>query len=469
MATATSTTTITTREIAKRADIDAFRARLTGVAITPGHDDYDEARRVADITRDARPGLIVRVVTAADVAESVRFAQDAGMRIAVRSGGHSVAGFSAASDTLTIDVTRMKGITIDPERRTARVQSGVTSGDLAGPAAAHGLALTTGDASSVGLGGLVTGGGIGWMVRKYGLTIDNLLSAEVVTADGQIVRASADEHAELFWAIRGGGGNFGVITEFEFRLAPVAQVLGGAIFLPATRDVIRGYLEWAAAAPEDMTTIAQLMRVPPAPFVPAERVGEMTLLVMPCWTGDIEEGQRELAKLRALAEPIAEMVAPFPYPVMYQFTEEATKPHGADIRSMFTNAISDSHIDAMIDAIGRGTATVNMVQIRGLGGAMARVEAGATAFAHRDKQYMVSVLALWADAAEDAAPHRAWTRGLWEQIRGAAEGVYVNFLAEEPERLLEAYPQATYDRLARVKRAWDRDNVFALNHNIRPR
>jgi FAD/FMN-containing dehydrogenase len=218
-----------------------------------------------------------------------------------------------------------------------------------------------------------------------------------------------------------------------------------------------------------MTTIAQLMRVPPAPFVPAARVGELTLLVMPCWTGDIEDGQREVAKLRAAGEPIAEMVAPFPYPVMYEFTKEATNPHGVDIRSMFANTISDAEIDAMIDAVGRGTATVNMVQIRGLGGAMARVDAGATAFAHRDKQYMVSVLALWADAAEDPAPHRTWTRALWEQIRGAAEGVYVNFLAEEPERLLEAYPRATYDRLAEVKRAYDPDNVFTFNHNIRPR
>ena len=232
----------------------------------------------------------------------------------MRSGGHSLAYLSVIDDAIVVDLSQMERVSIDPEARIARVQPGATSGDLAGPANAHGLALSTGDTHSVGMGGLTTGGGIGFMVRKYGLAIDNLLSAQVVTAAGEIVTASADEHPDLFWAIRGGGGNVGIVTEFVFRLAPVGQILGGELMLPASREVLRGYLDYAASAPDDLTTIANLMYAPPAPHVPQERVGELVLSILVCWTGDVADGERALAPLRALATPVADAVAPMPYP-----------------------------------------------------------------------------------------------------------------------------------------------------------
>jgi FAD/FMN-containing dehydrogenase len=338
------------------------------------------------------------------------------------------------------------------------------------PAHAYGLALSTGDTATVGLGGLVTGGGIGLMARKHGLAIDNLLSARVVTAAGEAVTASEAENADLFWAIRGGGGNFGIVTEFEFRLAPVGQVLGGALVLPASRQVLRGYLDYAADAPDGLTTIASLMYAPPAPFVPEQRVGELSLNILVCWTGDIAEGERAIAPLRALAEPIADVVAPIPYPVMYQFTAEQESPFGVAIRSMFAEDHSDASIDAMLEAMSGAPNPFSMVQFRGMGGAVARVAPGDTAFAHRNQRYFTTVLALWKDAAEDQGQFGEWTRALWDKIRGEASGVYANFLADEgEERVRQAYPGETYERLAAIKQAYDPDNVFRFNQNIKPR
>lgn len=271
--------------------LDALRATLHGRLIAPGYPEYDEARRVVNFAIDRRPLAIVRAANARDVAEAVSFARDRALPLAVRSGGHSLADLSVIDDALIIDLSEMARIDIDPEARIARVQPGATSGDLAGLANAHGLALTTGDTHSVGFGGLTTGGGIGYMVRKDGLTIDNLLSAEVVTAAGEIVTASAEERADLFWAIRGGGGNAGIVTEFVFRLAPVGQILGGELLLPVSREILRGYLDYAVSAPDDLTTIATLLHAPPAPHVPAERVGELVLSILVCWTGEIADGK----------------------------------------------------------------------------------------------------------------------------------------------------------------------------------
>ena len=252
----------------------------------------------------------------------------------------------------------MKNVSINPEARTARVQPGVTSGDFAGPAHAYGLALSTGDTSSVGFGGLTTGGGIGWMVRKYGLAIDNLLSAQVVTAAGEQVTASPTENPDLFWAIRGGG--FGIITEFEFRLAPVGQVYGGALVFPATREITRAYLDYIKNAPDDLTTITFIMHAPPAPFIPENRVGEVVLFIMPVWTGSIEDGEKAIAPLRTLAEPIADTVAPMPYPVIYDYTADAAA-HAAEVRSMFSDEISDETIEAILKAYENSSSPYNLV------------------------------------------------------------------------------------------------------------
>ena len=450
--------------------LDELRLRLRGRVITAASADYDEARLVLYFNVDRRPRAIVRVADAGDVATVVNYAREHALPLAVRSGGHSLAYLSVIDDAIVVDLSEMARVSIDPEARIARVQPGATSGDLAGPANGHGLALSTGDTQSVGFGGLVTGGGIGFMVRKYGLAIDNLLAAQVVTAAGEIVTASADEHPDLFWAIRGGGGNIGIVTEFTFRLAPVGQILGGELLLPATRETLRGYLDYAAAAPDDLTTIANLLHAPPAPHVPEERVGELVLSILVCWTGDLAAGERALAPLRALATPVADAVAPMPYPEIYRFTAHQAQPHAASIRMMFADELSDAALDAALAAMARASSPFSLIQFRGLGGAMARVADDVTAFAHRHRRYFVAIIGLWLDPAEDAAVHEAWTAALWRVIRGEGRGVYVNFLeVEGPERVREAYPPATFARLAAIKRRYDPRNLFRFNQNVPPR
>jgi FAD/FMN-containing dehydrogenase len=449
--------------------LKALRARLAGQLITAASAEFETARKVVNISVDRRPLAIVRAASAQDVAEAVRFAHSQSLPLAVRSGGHSVAHYSMIDDAVVVDFSAMKRVSIDPAARIARVQAGATSGDLAGPAAAHGLALSTGDTHSVGMGGLTTGGGIGFMVRRHGLAIDNLLAAEVVTAAGEIVTASADEHPDLFWGIRGGGGNFGIVTEFTYRLASVGQILGGDLMLPASRDVIRGYLDYVATAPDDLTTIAQIMHAPPAPYVPQERVGELVLSILVCWTGSQAEGERALAPLRALAAPIADAIGPMPYPDIYKVTAHQAAPHGVSIRSMFADGLSDTAIDAILLAMEHATSPFSLVQLRGLGGAFARVPSDATAFAHRGRRYLVAVIGLWLDAAEDAAPHCAWTDWLWQIIRWEGSGVYVNFLEREGAgRIRDAYPPATFARLVEIKRKYDPQNTFRFNQNIPP-
>jgi FAD/FMN-containing dehydrogenase len=450
-------------------ELHALRSRLAGRLITAASADFDAARKVLYITIDRRPLAIVQAANVQDVLETVRFARDRGLPLAVRSGGHSLAHYSVIDDAIVVDLSGMKCVSVDPEARIARVQAGATSGDLAEPAHAHGLALSTGDTHSVGMGGLTTGGGIGFMVRKYGLAIDNLLTAQVVTAAGEIVTASANEHPDLFWAIRGGGGNFGIVTEFTYRLAPVSQILGGELLLPASRQVIRGYLDYMAAAPENLTTIANLLHAPPAPFVPQERVGELVLSILVCWTGSMADGEQALAPLRALATPVADVVSPIPYPEIYQFTAHQAAPHGASIRSMFADELSDAALDAILAAMEHASSPFSLVQLRGLGGALTRVGNDATAFAHRDKRYFVAIIGLWLDAADDPAVHSAWTESLWQTIRPEGSGVYVNFLEEEgAERVRDAYPPATFARLVEIKRKYDPQNIFRFNQNIPP-
>lgn len=449
-------------------DLEALRAQLACELLSAEHPGYDECRRMHDPTIDNRPGVIVRPATVKDVAAVVSVAARAGLPVAVRSGGHGLSDDMFVDVPIMIDLCLLKSVSINADDGTARVQAGATSGDLAGPAGAHGLALTTGDTSSVGIGGLATGGGIGFMVRKYGLTIDSLISAQIVTADGSIVTASETENPDLFWGIRGGGGNFGIVTEFEFRMARVGQILGGAIIFPATREVIRGYVDYTPDAPEDLTTIGQLMPAPPAPFIPAEWVGKPVLMILVCWCGDIEAGQKALEPLRKLGTPVADIVAPMPYPAIYNLTAEAAVPHGNSVRSMLQLRISDESIDKMIAAMPHGKAMMNMVQIRGLGGALAKVPVEATAFSDRDARYFTTVIAVWADEKEDATPHKTWIRSLYDQIKHEASGVYINFLETESyERIQECYGE-NFERMVELKRKYDPTNMFRFNQNIKP-
>jgi hypothetical protein len=430
--------------------IAELQDRLSGYVILPDDERYQSARELRGFVNTRFPSLIVRAASAEDVAEAVRFARGHGLPFSVRGGGHSVAGYTLLDGAVAIDMSEMNGVTIDPGSQTARVQGGARSIDLAGPAHEQGLALSTGDTGTVGLGGLVTGGGIGFFVRKYGLAADRLISARVVTADGEIVSASPVDNPDLFWAIRGGGSNFGIVVEFEFQLVPVKYVVGGALILPATREVVRGYLEYSAEAPDDLSTMATITHAPEAPFIPEDRVGDTVLLILAAWTGDPADGDAAYAPLRALAEPVADTIGEIPYPAIFQYMEWAEQPHGHSIRMMFADEFSDAAIDDCIASIENASSPASGIHFRGLGGQLARIPESSAAFAHRQRRYFVAVLGIWFDREEDTDMHRAWTEDIWSKISHLREGVYVNFLERRRSTREEAYPETVYERLAEV-------------------
>jgi FAD/FMN-containing dehydrogenase len=451
--------------------VRAFVSRLRGQVMLPDRDGYDEARRVWNGAADRRPALIVRPAGAEDVAAAVRFAREHDLPLAVRSGGHSMVGHGTTDGGVVGDLSSMKGLHLDPVRRIARAHAGLTWREYATRAQEFGLATSSGDTASVGVSGLTLGGGIGWMVRRHGLTIDHLIAAQVVTADGRIVRAGRDEHPDLFWALRGGGGNFGIATAFEFRLHEVGTVFGGGVAYRKTEAarVRRAYREYAATAPEGLTTIVFVLRAPPLPFIPEEIHGEWIVLIGACFTGDMAEGERVMAPLRTLGTPVADLLGPMPYPGIFTLGEagEIRGLHHA-VRTMFLNDFDDDLIETTVAHMERAGALVNMAQIRVLGGAMARVPAAETAFAHRDKPYLFTIIAVWPDPRQ-SAQHQAWAEAFWQAVRPRAAGAYVNFLQDDGEaRIHEAYPSATYTRLAAIKRRYDPTNLFRLNQNIKP-
>ncbi|MEX1168592.1 MAG: FAD-binding oxidoreductase [Chloroflexota bacterium] len=449
-------------------DLEAFEADLRGSIVLPGSPDYDVARQVKSAQFDRRPALIVRAADARDVARTVNLARESGLPLAVRGGAHSLAGFGTNDGGIVLDLGAMKGLHIDPDARSAWAQPGLTAGEYTVAAAAHGLATPFGDTASVGIGGLTLGGGIGWLVRKHGLTIDALLAVEIVTADGRQVTASPESHPDLFWAVRGGGGNFGVVTRFQFRLYPVGEILGGALFMPATPEVLRNLVPIAGAAPEELTTISFLMHVPPAPFVPVEQVGKLSVVVMFVWCGEPDAGQAALEPFRQVAAPLFELVMPMPYPGIYQMLSEAEKRGYGVHRSRFLGAIDDDAVEAILAAMAAPSSPAAMIQIRALGGAMAAVPADATAFAHRDAPIMLLIITPYEDPATEPE-HAAWTRALYEALAPNDAGVYSNFLETEGEaRIKAAYPRGAYERLAEIKRRYDPANLFRQNQNIRP-
>jgi FAD/FMN-containing dehydrogenase len=443
-----------------------LRSQVTGQVIAPGDTGYDEARALFYGGFDRRPAVVVRPADAADVAQVVSLARETGVDLAVRNGGHSAAGFGAADGGITLDMSSLKALEIDAERHTAWAQAGLTAGEYTTMAGAHGLATGFGDTGSVGITGITLGGGIGFMVRKHGLTIDDLLAAEVVTADGQVRHADADTHSDLFWALRGGGGNFGVVTRLQYRLHEIDRIFGGMLILPATPEVITGLVAEADAAPEELSAIANIMVAPPMPFVPAEYHGELIVVVMLVHVGATDGAQRVIDPFRALATPIADMVQPIRYPELYQ----AEPPHATamSVRTMFVDDLDRRAAEAIIEHLRASTAPMSAAQVRVLGGAMARVPADATAFAHRDRRLMITVAAGFEDLDETAV-HEAWVTGLAKDLRQDDAGAYVNFLSDEgPERVREAYPGATWDRLTAIKARYDPTNLFHLNQNIPP-
>jgi FAD/FMN-containing dehydrogenase len=444
-----------------------FGDRFRGEIIRPDAPGYDAARAVLEKYVDRRPALVVRPIDARDVAEAIRFARADDLEIAVRSGGHSVAGHSTTDGGLLIDLGALRGLHLDPAGRTAWVGAGLRAGDVTAAAHEHGLAVPFGDTASVGVGGITLGGGIGWLARKHGLTIDSLIAAELVTADGEILTVSEERHPDLFWAIRGGGGNFGIVTRFQFRLHEAGMVVGGALALPLTGDVLTGLVEAASEAPEELTTITLVMPLPPAPFVPAEHHGRPAVVVMPVHVGDLEAGQRAMAPIRALAEPYADIVGPMPYPAMYQLTAAGSEPHAMALHSTFADELTPAIAEQIAERMSAPEAAAAMFQVRVLGGAVARVPAGATAFAHRERRLMFMAGRMFEGAADEVQA-RAWIGDVAKTLRPVAHGVYSNFLADEGEaRIHEAYPDETYRRLAAIKRRYDPANLFRLNQNIR--
>jgi FAD/FMN-containing dehydrogenase len=447
--------------------VSQLRSQFDGPVISPEDAEYDAARKVFYGGIDRRPGLIVRADGDDDVARVVSLAGESGLELAVRSGGHSLVGHGVSDGGIVLDLSRMKGVDIDVEGRTAWAQTGLTARDYTDAAGAHGLATGFGDTGSVGIGGLTLGGGVGFLLRKHGLTIDDLLAADVVTADGRLLRADADAHPDLYWAIRGGGGNFGVATRFRFRMHELERVVGGILILPATADVVHSFVQAAEAAPDELSTIANVFAAPPMPFLPPEAHGKLVVMAMVCYAGEMGAADRILAPFRGLAEPIADMVRPMPYPEIYLPDEEGF-PLVESIRTLFVDAIDRPAAETIVERIRASNAPMTAAQIRVLGGAMARVPVEATAFAHRKSRIMMNVAALY-ERVEDSAVYEPWVQEFADALRGADAGAYVNFLTNEgEERIRAAYPAGTWDRLHQVKARYDPTNLFRLNQNIRP-
>ena len=450
-----------------RLSIRQLRAELAGPVVGPGDPGYDAARRVFLPSVDRRPAVIVRPADADEVARVVALARETGLELAVRGGGHSPAGHGTSEGGIVLDLAGLAALEIDAAGRIAHAAGGLTSGEVTVAAASHGLAAGFGDTPSVGIGGLTLGGGVGYLVRKHGLTVDHLLGAEVVTADGRVLEVDAESEPDLFWAIRGGGGNFGVVTRFDYRLHPVDMVTGGMLALPATPETVAGLVAEAEAAPEDLSVIANVLLAPPLPFVPPELVGNPLLLVLLVHAGPLDEGVRAVAPLRALATPVADFVRAMPFTEMFA-AEAPDVPPRSLIRTLFADALDEDAAGELLDRLRASTAQLPAAQIRVLGGAAARVPSEATAFAHRERRLMVNVAAVYVSPEEDPV-HRAWAEDAAAALRHGGDAAYVNFLGDEgAERVRAAYPGSTWDRLAEVKAHYDPENVFRLNQNVPP-
>ena len=454
------------------AGLSALEASFRGELVRPDDAGYDAHRKVWNGSIDRRPALIARCAGVADVRAAVGFAKDSGLPVAVRGGGHSFPGLSVCDGGIVIDLGSMKGIRIDPEKRTARVQAGVLWGELDHETQAFGLATTGGIVSHTGVAGLTLGGGIGWLQRKLGLTVDNLLAADVVTAEGDLVRASDDENADLFWGLRGGGGNFGVVTEFEFRLHPVGPtVLAGPIFwlMEDSPELLRFYREWIADAPDELMTIVIHRKAPPVPFIPAELHGRLVVGVACCYAGEIGEGERVVRPLREFGTPALDLCVPKPY-VEHQGMFDASYPHGwwYYIRACDVAELTDEVIDITVEHSERIKSPLTSFPIWQQGGAIARVGENETAFNGRGAAHTFNVAGATA-GPEGFDEEREWSRTFWSALEPYHTSVYVNFLMEEgEERIRDAYGAAKYDRLKALKRRYDPDNLFRLNQNIPP-
>jgi FAD/FMN-containing dehydrogenase len=451
--------------------IETLREQVRGSVITPQDDGYDEARVVYNAMIDRRPAVIVRAANAGDVMAAVNLARTDGLDLAVRGGGHSVPGFGTCDDGVVIDLSGMRGVRVDPAEMTARAEGGATWGDFNAATYPFGLATTGGIISTTGVAGLTLGGGIGYLTRGCGLSLDNLISADVVTADGRFVVASEREHSDLFWAIRGGGGNFGIATSLEFRLHPVKDVYGGPMFfeLSEIANVLGFFRDYIADAPEEMGAFPAFQIAPPLPFIPEDRHGDTLIAMVACWSGPMEQGESALKPFHDVAPVVAEFVGPMPYPALNS-AFDGLVPAGLQHywKASFVTELTDEAIAAHVQH-GPDVPVVNStVHIYPINGAAHRVEADATAFAYRDANFATVIAGMWPDPADNEA-NIGWVKDYYEATAPLSEeGGYVNFMSDDDQGRIRANYRGNYDRLVEVKRRYDPDNLFHMNQNIRP-
>jgi FAD/FMN-containing dehydrogenase len=440
-----------------------LRAAVAGRVVTPGDPGYDDLRVVFPGGVDRRPSIIVLPKNDADVRHTVTRVRNAGGELAVRSGGHTI--HCTTEGGVVLDLREMSALAVDVVTDTAWAQTGLTAAAYSTAVGAYGLATGFGDTGSVGIGGITLGGGIGYLTRKHGLTIDSVLAAEIVTADGELRRVDSTSEPDLFWAIRGGGGNFGVATRFQYRLRPVDRIVGGMLLLPATPEVVAGFVAAAEAAPDELTTIANVMPAPPMPFIAAEHHGKIVVLALMCFAGDAAAGEQVLKPFRELAAPVADMVKPMAYHEIFPPDDSSYHPTAVG-KTMFIDRVDHGCARTIVDVIAASDAAMRVVQIRVLGGAMARVPPDATAFAHRQARILINVAAFVNDEAERSL-RQSWVDDVSARLDQGVPGAYVNFLNNEgPDRVRAAYPGSTGDRLRAIKARYDPDNFFRRNENI---
>ena len=453
-------------------DIAGLQDGFRGELLSPQDPGYEDARRVWNGSIDRFPALIARCAGVADLIAAVMFAKDNGLLVAVRGGGHSYPGLSVCDGGLVIDLSLMKGIRVDPEARTVRAQAGVLLGELDRETQAFGLAVPSGIVTHTGLSGLTLGGGINWLMRKYGLAIDQLLSVDLITAEGEFVKASASENPDLFWGLRGGGGNFGIVTDFEFRLNPVGPiVLAGPIFWPIedAPNVLPFYHEWIKETPDELMTIVSCRKAPPLPFVPRELHGKLVVGVVCCYAGPVEEGEKVVKLLKEFGSPVLDLCVPKPY-LVHQAMFDPSFPHGRwyYIRSCDVAQLTDEVIDITIDHALRINSPFSALTLWQRGGAVARVGEEETAFGGRSAGLTFNIAGI-TETEAGFEEERQWARNFWSALEPYHTSVYVNFLMEEgEERIRQAYGAKKYDRLKSLKRRYDPGNLFRLNQNIRP-
>jgi FAD/FMN-containing dehydrogenase len=451
--------------------LEQLRGACRGQVITPGDADYEVARKVHNGMIDRRPAVVVRACDVADVMATVDYARDSGLDLSVRGGAHSVPGFGTNDGGVVLDLGRMKGIRVDPANRTARAEGGCTWGDFFHATYPFGLATTGGIISTTGIGGLTLGGGIGYLARAHGLSIDNLVSADAVTAEGKRVAASEHEDPDLFWALRGGGGNFGVVTSFEYRLHPVKDVFVGLFFfeLSAAKEILGFYREYIAKAPEEMGAFFAWQIAPPLPFIPEKRHGEPFCLIVACWTGALERGEDALQPIRKAGPVVAELVTPMPFPALNS-AFDALLPPGLQHywKASFATTLTDGAIAAHVEHGPKVPVVNSTVHMYPINGACNRVRSDATAFAYRDAQFATVIAGMWPDPA-DNAKNVAWVKNFYAALQPhSTAGGYVNFMAgDDQERIRDNY-KGNYARLVAIKKQYDPGNLFHMNQNIRP-